>query len=153
MQQILLTRGFVAIVDDDMADELWEHLWYASGVEGRPARRLKEEPRRLILMYHQILRVKPWELRLQGLVVDHINGDPLDNRLENLRIVTHAENARNADRHRFREGIGYDSTHDRYKAYIDMPNQPRVNIGTYKTRSDAETALANAKREMGLANN
>lgn len=31
--------------------------------------------------------------------IDHINGVVTDNRIENLRVVTHTENARNAKRH------------------------------------------------------
>ena len=40
---------------------------------------------------HRVLMSPP-----KGLVVDHINRDPLDNRLENLRNVTRAVNVRNA---------------------------------------------------------
>ena len=35
-----------------------------------------------------------------GLVIDHINGKRSDNRIENLRAVTHKQNSQNLPRHR-----------------------------------------------------
>lgn len=145
---IHLTKGCKTLVDDDMVNELCSYLWYASGYQNRPARRLKEPPRRLIYMYHQILRVNPWELK--GLVVDHINGDPLDNRKENLRIVSENVNMQNSDRHKTRRGYCFSKTENKYKAYLDMPDKPRVWLGTYKTIEGAQKALTNAIRELGI---
>lgn len=58
-EYILLTKGFVTRVDSDLLEDLNSYLWYASGPEGRPARRLIEPERRLIFIYHQILKVEP----------------------------------------------------------------------------------------------
>lgn len=41
----------------------------------------------------------------QGYVVDHINGDSYDNRLENLRYVSRSENGLNSHTGRFRGGF------------------------------------------------
>lgn len=150
MAIIELTRDYRTTVDDDRYKELDSYLWYASGNEGRPARRLRTGPRKLIYLYHQVLHVLPWVLRDMGLCVDHIDGNPLNNTKINLRVVSQSENMMNSARHQFRDGIGYDSTHDRYKAYIDMPFEKRINIGTYLTKEEATTAVMQARKEMGL---
>ena len=50
-------------------------------------------------MHHAILGKPP-----QGYVVDHINGNRLDNRRCNLRFVTHQQNAFNTRKHRVENG-------------------------------------------------
>lgn len=153
MAIIRLTRGYETLIDDELYDDLAKYNWYASGNEGRPARRLKAGPRKLIYMYHQILHVLPWVINHMCLSVDHINRDPLDNRISNLRIVSLKVNARNTIRHEQAVGICFDNTHHKYKAYLDRPDLPRINIGTFFTREEAELALWKIKEELSLENN
>lgn len=153
MAIIQLTKGFETVVDDELYEELNSYNWYASGLEGRPARRLKAGPRKLIYLYHQVLGVLPWVLREQGLVVDHIDCDPLFNKKENLRVVSHKDNMRNNTYYGHRQGICLDVTHGKWKAYLDRPDLPRINIGTFVTELEAQTALDQVKQELGLESN
>lgn len=90
MKSIALTRGKHALVSDEDFERVsqynWQarpygRRWYASG-------RITGE-RRTDTMHRFIMGAPA------GMDVDHINGDGLDNRRENLRVVTRAENLAN----------------------------------------------------------
>jgi hypothetical protein len=95
MKEIPLTRNQVAIVDDSDYEVISSHKWLASyHTNGFYAARDITEPgnwRKSIRIYmHRELLGFP-----SGFDTDHINGNPLDNRRCNLRVVSHRSNTQN----------------------------------------------------------
>lgn len=96
MREIELTQGKVAIVDDSWYEELNKDNWFAGkGSRGGfyAMRRKWVNGRKITISMHREI-VRPSE----GLEVDHINGNTLDNRRENLRECTHAQNCTNSSK-------------------------------------------------------
>lgn len=82
-----------------------------------------------------------------GLVVDHINGDKLDNRKENLRITTQKNNSRNlALSKNNRTGVtGVSKTpNGKYRARI-MVDRKEIRLGTFETLKEAAVARKNGE--------
>ena len=81
----------------------------------------------------------------QSLCVDHINGVTDDNRIENLRLVTHQENLMNNPK-----AVGYtvDSRRypPRYRAKINV-NYVIYELGTYDNALDARASYLRAKKK------
>lgn len=78
-----------------------------------------------------------------GLSVDHINRISSDNRIENLRAVTHQENHFN----RKAKGCSYAKSKGKWKSYIVIDNKYN-HLGYYNTEEEAEKAYQEAKDEF-----
>jgi len=142
--------GLNVIVDDNDYAAVSRYRWSLivpnkKCPQGRYAqawiRDLTGVPRRLTL-HRFLLSPKSGEL------VDHINGDGLDNRRCNLRVVSHSQNQQN------RRGIGgriikgvKKTPNGRWAAQIERNGIARY-LGTYDTPEAASEAYQSAAKEL-----
>jgi hypothetical protein len=92
-----------------------------------------------------------------GFVVDHINHERLDNRRENLRVVTSQQNSWNTRRHRDNQtgfkGVhrihGYGVPRDRWRASILCPTtKKRIHLGAFDSPEEAARAYDRAAADL-----
>lgn len=95
MKEIPLTQGLIALVDDEDYDFLRQFTWYAQKAPrdgtyyARTTSRRREGKSQRYRMHRLILQAP------EGLEVDHIDGNGLNNCKSNLRIVNHQQNHMN----------------------------------------------------------
>lgn len=139
-----LTRGKAAVIDASDVETVGAFNWIAHRSGGHWYGR-RRDGQRLVLLHRSILAV-PAEM-----VVDHVNGDTLDNRRLNLRPATRAQNARNARTpSHSRSGIkGACLFAGRWRARIRL-NGKQVCLGRFDTAEEAHAAYsAAAKQHFG----
>lgn len=128
MKKIPLSQGLFALVDDDF--ELI-HKWHVSRAR-YTAYAIRRDKKNHVLMHREIMG-------FPDSFVDHINGNGLDNRKENLRLVTHAENMRNR-RVQANNKSGFRGVHQKkdgfWYAQIKIDGVQKY-LGCYKTPQEA----------------
>lgn len=136
VREIPLTRGHVAIVDAaDYKNVAAQGSWYAycrgvSDVVYAVGSIRQPDGRRKRVRLHSFLTGWP--------LVDHINGDGLDNRRRNLRPATTAQNIANQRLHKNNTSgfKGVSRRGVRFRAYI-CPDRSTVWLGTFDTAEQA----------------
>lgn len=138
MKTITLTRGYVALVDDDVYARLNGFKWRAHGrtplIYGYSTR--------LGLLHRAVLDETP----PAGMHVDHINGNTLDNRRSNLRVVTPADNIRNQRR-------SHPNTSSRFlNVYFrDRSKQARSNCWDFQLKVNGNRIRKKFRTEIAAA--
>lgn len=141
MNRISLTKGYFATVDADDFDRLSEHAWFVMEDE-RTNYAARAEAGKLIRMHWEVLGVYPPDL------IDHRNGDGLDNRKQNLRRATTTQNGQNRQPnagHQYK-GICFHKRDKKWQASIKIPER-EIYLGYHDTPEAAARAYDTAALE------
>ncbi len=129
--------------DQEFYNLVKSYSWYKVN-NGYIATRDKNNNGKLVLLHRLITNAD------DGLVVDHINHKPEDNRLSNLRIVTQSQNMQNtrmrSDNKSGVTGVSLCTTSKRWHARIDIDGKGRF-LGSYKTFDEAVAARKAAEEK------
>ena len=74
--------------------------------------------------------------------IDHIDRNPLNNHISNLRVVTHSQNSQNTDA----KGYCYDKRRNKYLTRITI-NGKQKTLGRYDTEQEAREIYLKYKKE------
>tara|TARA_R110000796_G_C14198698_1_gene391546 strand:+ start:7 stop:483 length:477 start_codon:yes stop_codon:yes gene_type:complete len=103
---------------------------------------------RLIYKYHN----EDWDITYSNNnVIDHININPLDNRIENLRLVNKSQNSRNKNKKENcsskYKGIYWDKSINKWVASIRI-NYKKKYLGLFDNEEEAHLAYKKAYDEL-----
>jgi hypothetical protein len=141
---IIDIKGYEVLIDNDDLEYILSINWSSENAAGSNGiyfvcHKLK------IKLHRQILKAK------KGDTVDHINGNTLDNRKENLRICSTAENSRNSRRGKNNtsgyKGVCWDKENGKWYSSI-MVDRKHINLGRYKTKREAYAAYCEAALKL-----
>lgn len=139
MKTIPLTKGLVAIVDDADYEILDSIKWHAAGSKKNYAINKLVGP-----MHRLLLKAK------DGMEVDHIDGNSLNNQRSNLRLCTHKQNCQNKGKSKKGtskyHGVFWMKHNKRWISRI-KPDNTAIYLGCFLSEVEAAKAYDKAARK------
>ena len=143
MIKIELTQGKFALIDDEDFELISRYKWYFSKLSlnyGRVVTRCKKKVKNIKM--HRLIMNAP-----DFFEVDHINGNTLDNRKINLRLVTHSQNQKNMKTHKDNKsgykGVSWHKKAKKWQVHIKLNNK-KGYLGLFLTKEEGALAYNKA---------
>ena len=151
MKYLQLTKGYQAIIDDDDFDDVGKYKWAARvSCDGRLVYAYRSVEKNGVKASVHLHRYLMGCVKGDGHIVDHINGDTLDNRRSNLRICDAAGSARNVGKSANPKSSIFKGVYnrneaksERWKAQIKV-NRRLICLGTFGSEIEAARAYNRA---------
>lgn len=148
MRELILTKGKVALVDEEDYERVSKYKWsYNNNGYGVRGARINGK-RYTIYLHREIMNVDPNDTETY---VDHINEIRLDCRKSNLRLATRAQNRWHSGKTK-RNSTGYKGVtfNKRDKLFIAqiMVNRKSHYLGCYSTAEEAGRAYREAASRL-----
>lgn len=126
-----ISGGYVTMVSVEDADLLRQRAWSSENNRKKKTIYVRSNSNKL----HRIIMGDP-----NGMIVDHENGNGLDNQRRNLRICTVQQNAQNAPRHkdgssRFK-GVCWDEKRGKWVVQVCL-DYKRKTLGSFDCEIEA----------------
>lgn len=147
MKQIKLSQGKVTLVDDEDFDFFNQWKWDSQKSRNtyfaKRYARIKEKFSERTILMHRVIMKTP-----QGMVVDHIDGNGLNNQRSNLRNCSNTENLRNQriNKNNTSGAKGVSRNRNKWMASIRI-NGKQKNLGRYTDKKDAVIAYNEAAKK------
>jgi hypothetical protein len=146
MKEISLSKGKFALVDDEDFERVSQFKWTYTA-PGYAYRQTYHKGIRERFYLHRFIM----EANESANVVDHINGNKLDNRKANLRLCTHKENIQNSklpsDNTSGYKGVSLDKSRNKWLSYISI-NRKFKYLGRFKCKHAAGEAYNKAAIQL-----
>ena len=144
---IPISKGKETIVSDEDSEHFSKFKWYS--FDSRATRSIIKDGRQTTIALSR--EIWAWHNGpiAKGLEIDHINGDVLDNRLENLRPCTRSQNGCN--KHKRKQTTskfkGARKVGEKWLGVILHKNES-YHLGTFSTELEAARAYDRKAKEL-----
>lgn len=141
---IPLTQGKFAVVDAEDYERLAQHKWHCRKAKNN-FYAFRRKQNKMVSMHREIINAP------EGLLVDHIDGNGLNNRKGNVRLCTYAQNACNRRPNRNTrskyKGVSFHKRDKKWEAQI-MWNGKGIYLGRFDNEIEAAVTYDRKAEEL-----